>query len=332
MFQVPLRPSRSTYLRPLLLTLAFSPWLLTGCEAPLNLQAVEQQRQQSLQRTDFFQAMAANQQLTVLAGNAGVLLRSADNGGSWQRLQLPTEASLIDLDLCPDQSFIALSFDNRIWHGSADASEWTAYPLPSSEQMMTAACAPDGSWWAAGGFSTWQVSDDQGANWQEDSLYEDAILTNLQFIDEDQAVMLGEFGMLFTSDDGGQSWEPAGSLPDEFYPHASHFNSLDQGWVGGLNGFIYYTRDGGESWQRQTTPTEVPIFGFINDAQGLFALGDNATVLGLEGQQWQMLPTPDQPLYLRTGRMLPNQQLLVAGGRGLVLSVDLPKALAASTD
>lgn len=305
---------------------------LIGCEAALDLEAVTQQAQQPHQRTDFYQAMASNQQVTVLVGNEGVVVSSMDNGVQWQREQLPTDMSLIDLAVCPDDSFIALSFDNRIWHADPQARNWTPHSLPSAEQMMATACAPDGSWWTAGAFSTLQSSADQGHSWVEVSLDEDAIFTTLQFVGPRQAVVSGEYGLRFVSQDGGENWEPSGNLPDEFYPHASYYSSLEQGWVGGLNGFIWHTSDAGETWQRQRTGTEAPIFGFIDGPQGLYAVGENATVLQLRGQRWTPLTTPDQPLYLRAGRLLPNQHLLAAGGRGLLLNIPLPKALAASTN
>jgi len=317
--------------RPLLLAGLSLSWL-SGCEAPLDLQAVARQAEQTTQRTDFYQAMASNSQLTLLVGNHGLVLHSADHGDTWQRQQLPTDMGLIDVDVCPDGSFIALGFDSRLWHADAQGQNWKVHALPSSEQMMTAACAPDGSWWAAGSFSTLQRSADQGQSWTETSLEEDAFLTTLQFIDQQQAVVSGEYGLVFTSRDGGLNWEPAGALPDEFYPHASHFTSLEQGWVGGLNGFIWHTRDGGEHWQRQPTGTEAPIFGFISGPHGLYAVGENTTVLRLHGQRWRPLATPEQPLYLRAGRLLPDDHLLVAGGRGMLLNLELPKALAASID
>lgn len=306
--------------------------VLGGCEAALDLDAVTQQAKQPNQRTDFYQAMASNAQVTLLVGNQGVAVSSLDNGQQWQRQQLPTDMSLIDLDVCPDGSFIALSFDNQLWHADPQAQNWTAHALPSSEQMMAATCAPDGSWWAAGAFSTLQSSADQGQTWDEVSLDEDAIFTTLQFVNDEQAIVTGEYGLRFVSVDGGRNWEPSGSLPDEFYPHASHYTSLEQGWVGGLNGFIWHTSDAGVTWQRQRTGTEAPIFGFIDGPQGLYAVGENATVLQLRGQRWTPLTTPDQPLYLRAGRLLPNQHLLAAGGRGLLLNIPLPKALAASTN
>lgn len=314
---------------PLRLALLSLPLLLAGCEAALDLSAVDQQQQQATRRTDFYQAMAANQRLLLVAGNDGVLLASRDGGDSWSRQQLAAGDAIIDLDACPDGSFIALGFDNRLWHADADGQRWSAVELPSEEQMMTAACAPDGAWWAAGSFSTLLSSRDQGANWTDSTLDEDAVLTGLQFLDGGRAVLTGEFGKVFSSANNGASWEPAGELPDEFYPHAAHFRSLEEGWVGGLNGFIYHTVDGGQNWQRQDTPSAAPVFGFVEGPQGLFAVGDHSRVLRLAGTRWEALPTPDAPVYLRAAA-LSGERLVVAGGRGQLLALDARQAPAAA--
>ncbi|SNC60240.1 Uncharacterized protein SAMN04487881_0218 [Marinobacter sp. es.048] len=306
--------------------------LLTGCEAPLNLEAVRQVSEQSSKRTDFYQAMARNDQVIVVTGNDGVLLTSRDNGGTWKRQTLNSTASFLALDVCPDKSFIALTFDNQVWQGDAQGSVWTPHPLPSQEQMMTVACAPDGSWWTAGSFTTIQYSSDLGENWDETSLYEDAIINNLQFINQDQALATGEYGMVLRSDDSGLNWDYAGYLPDEFYAHTSYFRSMEEGWVGGLNGFIYHTTDGGESWEQMPAETNAPVFGFIPGDSELYAVADNATVLQLQGSAWKKISESDQPLYLRTGLLMPEQRLLVAGGRGLLFDLELPAAIAASKD
>jgi photosystem II stability/assembly factor-like uncharacterized protein len=306
--------------------------LLTGCEAPLNLEAVRQVSEQSSKRTDFYQAMARNDNVIVVSGNNGVLLTSPDEGATWRRQPLSTTASFLALDVCPDNSFIALTFNNQIWHGDAQASHWTPHALPSQEQMMTAACAPDGSWWTAGSFTTIQYSSDQGETWDETSLYEDAIINNLQFLNQDQAIATGEYGMVLRTDDGGANWDYAGYLPDEFYAHTSYFRSMSEGWVGGLNGFIYHTTDGGESWEQIFAETNAPVFGFIPGDAELYAVADNATVLQLQGSAWKKISESDQPLYLRTGLLMPEQKLLVAGGRGLLFDLELPAASAASKD
>ena len=50
------------------------------------------------------------------------------------------------------------------------------------------------------------------------------------------------------------------------------------------------------------------------------------------GASWQKISTSDQPLYLRSGLLLPDDHLLAAGGRGLLLNLEIPVALSASTD
>ena len=327
----------SAYRRaPCLLSAILLPAFLVGCEAQLNLSGVEASSSKAVQRTDFYQAMASTPGVTLLAGNNGVLLSSLDQGKNWSRQIIANGRSLIDLDACADGSFIALSFDNYLWHSHDQGKSWREIQLPTQEQMLTAACSPSGAWWVAGGLSTLLGSTDLGANWQETSLDEDAMLTNLQFIDRDHAVAVAEFGMLFASQDGGANWQLAGTLPDEFYPHASYFRSLEEGWVGGLNGFIYHTTDAGQSGQRQSTPSSAPIFGFLASDNGLFAVGDHSSVLQLAGEQWQTLPTPDAPVYLRAITADSAQRLIVAGGRGLLLTLDTAPsatpAVATTTD
>jgi len=148
----PLRPWRTV--GAAIAIASSSSLLLTGCEAPLNLEAVRQVSEQSSKRTDFYQAMARNDEVIVVSGNDGVLLTSSDEGATWKRQLLNTTASFLALDVCPDNTFIALTFNNQIWHGDAQASHWTPHALPSQEQMMTVACAPDESWWTAGSFTT----------------------------------------------------------------------------------------------------------------------------------------------------------------------------------
>lgn len=316
--------------QPLRYSTVLLPLLLVGCEAELNLAGVTRETARASLRTDHYQAMASTAQASVLVGNDGVILVSRDQGQNWTRQRLGSGTSLIDVDACPDGSFIALSFDNQLWHSADQGLSWTAHALPTDEQMLTATCSPSGAWWAAGGLTTLLGSQDQGANWDETSLDEDAMLTSLQFLDARQAVTTGEFGLVFVSHDGGASWDAHGSLPDEFYPHASWFRSLDEGWVGGLNGFIYHTVDGGLHWQRQATPSAAPIYNFSATPDGLFAIGDHSSVLRLAGEQWQALPTPNAPVYLRAASGNDaGHRLTVAGGRGLLLNLDTRPALAA---
>ncbi|MEQ3719919.1 MAG: YCF48-related protein [Glaciecola sp.] len=281
---------------------------------------VSSQLEQPMQRTDFYQAFASNTKIAVLVGKNGVVLTSNDTT-TWNRNILPKKPSLLDIDTCPDETFIALSFDNHIWVSSPNGDNWSSIQIETQEQLMTIDCAPNGEWWAAGGFSTFLRSNDRGLTWQSNTLEEDAIITNLVFLSEQEAIATAEFGMLLVTNDGGNSWTISGFMPDEFYPHAAFFTSTSQGWIGGLNGFIYYTNDSGNTWQKQNVDSAAPIYQFENVNGDLFALGDNATVLKFTDNHWKTIQPATAPVYLRAGLSF-NNSLLVAGGRGMFMKID----------
>ncbi len=303
--------------------------LLTGCEAPLNLQAVEQERAKSVHRTDQLQSLASTATALIAVGSNGLVLRSETKAQpDWQRQQLTGEPSFIEVVSCPDNSFAALAMDRTLWRSSDDGISWQLNTLPTQENVLSLACAPDNSLWVTGSFSTILSSRDQGQSWQETSLNEDAMLTSIQFLDADHAIVAGEFGMISRTADGGDSWQLAEPIPDDFYPQGSYFKDADHGWVAGLNGAVLYTRDGGRNWQRQATGTESPLYSFQPVGDALYLLGDHGTVLKLAGERWQRLQTPTIPVYLRAAASVGEQQLLVAGGWGALFTVNTEATIA----
>lgn len=169
--------------------------LLMGCEAPLNLDAVRAQQAQSIQRIDFYQSMVANGDELIAVGNNGLVISSAD-GEVWERQILPQSPSLLKVAACDSGATVALSFDNTIWQKQSKASQWQSFEVPTSEQLMDLTCAPDGGWWVVGSYSTIMHSLDNGTNWQSFSLEEDAIITNIAFLNETDAIATAEYGMI----------------------------------------------------------------------------------------------------------------------------------------
>ena len=303
--------------------------VLTGCEAPLNLEGVEAEKQKQVHRTDQLQGIARNDTAFVVVGSDGVVLTRPLNDSEWTRYELEGSPALIDVEACSDQSFVALSIDKTTWFSRDNGATWQAKQLPTAEDVLDLTCAPDNSVWAVGSFSTVLHSADKGASWNETSLNEDAMLTGIQFIDPQTVYISGEFGLVSRSDDGGMSWNPPEMIPNDFYTHAAHFISATEGWVGGLSGQILYTKDGGISWEKQLTPTESPIYGFYSNGEALFAFGDHATLLRFTGQDWAAIDSQGRPVYVRDAAQLPSGDLLLAGGSGSLFTVTVSSILSA---
>ncbi|MFW1678109.1 WD40/YVTN/BNR-like repeat-containing protein [Pontibacter sp. JAM-7] len=297
--------------------------VLTGCEAPLNLEGVNQELHKEVRRTDQFQALATNDQGIYAVGNDGLVMIGDKHTARWQRSAIPGEPPLIDIAACPDQSLMALSIHRQVWRSTDNATSWQAMDVDTSEDLMAVACAPDNSVWVVGSFSTILHSADAGQSWQEQSLNEDAMLTGIEFLDSDNLIVSGEFGLLVHSTDGGVSWNEPQYIPDDFYAHATQFMTPQEGWVGGLSGKILYTRDGGSNWEQQSTPTESPIYGFLRTDTSLFAFGDHSTLLQYQGGAWSSVNFQHPPVYLRAAMQLPDHTVLLAGGAGSLLSLDI---------
>ena len=288
-----------------------------ACEAPLNLEGVQAQADQAIQRFDHYQAASTNDTSIVVVGSAGVVVTSKDNGENWSRQILPGHPPLIDITSCPDGSYVILDFGHHIWVSSDNAKTWNKKPIDSTEVPQAISCDPKNQIWVVASFSTILSSKNMGESWKTQSLDEDLMLTSLQFINETIAFAIGEFGTVLKSSDGGETWGYLDPLPGEFYPQASYFKDAETGWVVGLRGKILHTKDGGNSWQFQPTNIDAPLYGIKASDSALFAVGDTGMVLEYIDGQWQRL-THDFPIrfYLRAVLPLDDNSILLAGGAG----------------
>lgn len=303
---------------------------LFGCEAKLDLAGVNNELAKSSVRTDQYQEMLLNQGAVILVGSQGLVLRSEDQGVTWQRRVVAGKPDFIGLTACPDNTLVALSFDRNLWKSADNGLNWTSHPITTDQDVIDIHCAPDGSYWVTGSRSTLLHSTDGGVSWRESDLGEDAMITFIKFFDGNTGILAGEFGMFYKTTDGGNSWQSVSVIGEELYPLAVYFPDENTGWAGGLGGVIMKTTDGGVTWLRQEVEIPVPVYNFISDGSDIYALADGCSVLALKNERWERMKSPNAPVYLIGGIVFDNKRLLVAGGWGMLLS--LPAEKTASTN
>ena len=123
--------------------------LLGGCEAQLKLEGVVQEKTKPVVRFDGFQSSAYSvaQGIDIVVGDAGVVLKSSDQGLTWQRSDLKNShlkntslpVSLIDVVNCPAGHFVALDFNKSIWLSNATGEDWSSMPITTDEDVMAVA-------------------------------------------------------------------------------------------------------------------------------------------------------------------------------------------------
>lgn len=300
-------------------------FVLFACEAPLDMQGVEKSLEESVRRTDVIQdVVVLPDQTAIFIGGDGLVIEHAADGQNIIRSQLGSFGkypSLIDITMCPDKSIYALSLDGEVWAREGQ-SNWLAKPVNTEETLQAIECAPDGKLWLAASFSTLFKSEDKGESWQDFSTYEDAFLTELDFVNQNTGFAVGEFGTLMKTTNAGESWDNLASTPYDFYPLSSYFLDEKTGWVGGLNGDILKTSDGGQSWTNETVNSEAPIYRIHEIAGEIYAIGNSGTFLRYTKDAWV---TGDISIstfgYLRA--IAGNENAIYLGGQALATKISM---------
>jgi len=104
-------------------------------------------------------------------------------------------------------------------------------------------------------------------------------LYGAKLLDEDHAVVVGAFGAVFRTADGGRTWQAA-KVPTREYLFAVDFDGPSDGVAVGKAGAIVTTADGGETWTRREGGTDRNLFSVAFSApKHAWAVGDWGTVL-----------------------------------------------------
>lgn len=104
-------------------------------------------------------------------------------------------------------------------------------------------------------------------------------LYGAKLLDDDHAVIVGAFGAVFRTADGGRTWQAA-EVPTREYLFAVDFDGPRDGIAVGKAGAIVTTADGGATWTRRDAGTDRNLFSVaFSSPKHAWAVGDWGTVL-----------------------------------------------------
>lgn len=232
----------------------------------------------------------------LVAGYDGKLMRTTDSGMSWKKIDTGTRNALYSVDFAKDNKtgwmvgqaaeilkttdggltwkaqggHIYLSDECRQGGGDPDATaESNKCPLAP---LFAVSVIDANTAVAIGDRSTITRTSDGGATWVTSTLrppmpegedensqiaFEDPVLYDVFFADAQTGYVVGEFGKILKTIDGGKTWtEKEASLAGGDYFDVQElptffdidFRNATEGIVVGLDGRIARTSDGGETW------------------------------------------------------------------------------------
>jgi photosystem II stability/assembly factor-like uncharacterized protein len=277
-------------------------------------------------------------------GDLARIFHTTDGAQTWERQDAGTKKPFVTIS-CLDRDHLWVAGQmGQIAHSTNAGASWTMQNSGTERQLLDIRFVDAQNGIAVGDFGTIQRTEDGGKTWNKVTLPEDTrlppdvaeivrpgdvVIYGVSRPDVEHAWVVGEFGVILSSSDGGQTFHPQVS-PVETSLFGVYFADAQRGWAVGLEETLLATTDGGMSWVKQ--PVESPK-GFTLALYDIEVRGNNGWAVGNSGillyssdagVTWRLM---DVPVKLRSGwfrgvSLLPDGRGFVVGARGLVVALE----------
>jgi len=297
------KPSLASRLRSLTLAGALALPALGGIAC--HREAVPPPPREGFSLTDkFFDVKSLGPNSFLMLGYRSSIARSEDGGKSWKRLTPPTKRNLTRLGFVDGKTGWGVGHEGIIFKTENAGESWTEQKSGAKNALFDLAITGPQSVWAIGDLSSVMHTTDGGNSWTLQKLeipmigvredmtlaISDPIFYGVSCVDDNTCFVIGEFGQIRMTTDGGKTW-------------GSGHGSL-------LSAKAIY-RD----------VMSMPTFLCVRarDAQHAVAVGTYGAIVSTsDGVTWTWNESPvSAPLY--DIRALPDGDYLIVGASGVVL-------------
>jgi photosystem II stability/assembly factor-like uncharacterized protein len=265
----------------------------------------------------------------VAVGERGVILWSDDAGQSWTQASVPVSVTLVAVTFSDARNVWAVGHDGAVLHSVDGGQQWSlqfdgdsanAAVLAKRKAALQDARSDEDKKSAASALADLQESLGFGPS---------RPMLDVFFSDSQQGWVVGAFGQVFRTRDGGGHWSYEGdALPNPDGLHCNRVVRLPDGSlaIAAEGGKLFRTRDDGRNWQLQDTGYTGQLYGALpGGAPGvLVAYGFAGHILRSvdDGQRWQEMPSPTKTSLIGGLKLADGRLLVVDRARRVVASDD----------
>ena len=271
-----------------------------------------------------------------VVGKYGLILRTGDGGRSWTVQKAGTTRTLTSVSFANDQRGFAVGSGGLILATIDGGLSWNAQSSPTKNHLLSVYAPSQTKAYAVGAFGTILSTSNGGAMWRKDRLswenlipvlirqagYLEPNLNAVCFVNPEVGWIVGEFGLVLHTRDGGQTWTLQRHGRDLPELAAVKFRDERIGFAVGQQGTLIKTRDGGKSWVEMKTGTK-GLYGIALSGQGGVIVGDGVVWKTEDGgSNWAQVRSVPPHLWLG-GVALKGKKGAAVGQAGTLLRLDL---------
>lgn len=281
-------------------------------------------------------------------GTYGVIIVSEDNGQSWTQASVPASVALTGIHFPTAEKGWAVGHDGLILHSSDGGQSWqkqldghqlNEQIMAVAERIVEQQRAQLEALQAAEEPDEYAIEDAEYMLEEAEFMLEGAVddtsagpvrpLLDVWFQNENTGFVLGSYGMLLHTDDGGQTWELVSDQMDN--AEAFHLNQIAPApdgnlYIAGESGYVYRSADGGHSWDSLEPGYGGSFYGIVvaPDEAGsyeLLAYGLRGNLFSStdKGETWESIDS-GTTITLMSGTLLDDGTVFLAGHGGTILT------------
>lgn len=274
----------------------------------------------------------------VAVGERGHVIYSDDEGQTWTQAEVPVSVTLTAVDFGSDSSGWVVGHSGVVLHSGDAGATWqlqfdglqaAELVIESREEQIAAMeerieQAPE----EEKGDLEWALDDLLFAleNVQADmEIGPVNPLLDVWFEDDQHGFVVGAYGMVLRTQDGGETWEDW--APNLSNPQNFHLNSVARVTGGALvivgeAGQVHVSVDNGDTWERRESPYNGSLFGVMGTGKVneilAFGLRGNTLFSTDLGRSWTMVPN-EGGATLNNGAVADDGRIILVGNSGAVL-------------
>jgi photosystem II stability/assembly factor-like uncharacterized protein len=260
----------------------------------------------------------------VAVGERGFVLLSDDSGKSWRAVGTPVTRTLTSVAFENDKFGVAVGHGGSLVRTEDAGDTWTEIPMEEAapESLLGVTSLGGGKYAAYGAFGMYFLSTDDGRTWTRRTVISDEFENHIsQVIVGRHGVlgMVGEYGTLARSEDGGETWtEVASPYPGSFFGGVQAKDD-DALLAFGMRGTVYRSIDLGATWQKVELGTTASLNGGRTLSDGRIILVGNAGLVAESDDNGQTLTVRWAPDGAGFSAVIeaPDGSLVVAGIDGV---------------
>ena len=182
----------------------------------------------------------------VAVGNFGTILRTTDEGSNWESINTGRTIHLTAVAFPTSNIGVITGWNGLILRTTNGGTNWDSIATPTTQRLYGASFADADNGFAVGDGGVILKTVNGGSSWSLLTSGTVQSLYDVSYVSSNIAVAAGFGGTAIRSTNGGSSWSPVGSFFQIQW--GVSFTSADHGVVVGDQNNLNVTTDGGATW------------------------------------------------------------------------------------